>query len=337
MADINAVREQNMKMLRDAMAKSGIKDIKDPRLAEIVERKKEELYAQNPQAKQMQDELGQELQTKYGYHPPVPTVPTVPVDPIADQGIKEEEQARTTQAEQNQLLQDWIDKLSTKTTDEQAGRQKQFAELINKQKTTGDQYLTDFRSGRSKRLSDMANLLSQTAERNMSEATPSILEDLSSRGLLHSSAVGDELAKRKKQLAAATSESLQAQNLADLDAEQELSNSNLSNIQTLEKAGLSSDIDLSQWGLGQEAGLGTTGYQNNFDMAKQILQNKIDMQRAGIERKFSVEDLDKEMALARELAQKQADSANSQSKTNLWGQLGGIGLDFGLNKLWGGK
>lgn len=57
-------------------------------------------------------------------------------------------------------------------------------------------------SKRQQYMSDLTGLLNQNAQKQMSEATPGIYEDLNSRGLLRSSAVGDALATKSKSLQA---------------------------------------------------------------------------------------------------------------------------------------
>ncbi len=67
---------------------------------------------------------------------------------------------------------------------------------------------------RQKYLSDLTDLLNQNTQKQMSEATPGILEDLNSRGLLRSTGTGDALAVKAKSLQADTANQLAQQGIA---------------------------------------------------------------------------------------------------------------------------
>ena len=99
---------------------------------------------------------------------------------------------------------------------------KKLKSLRDSAKTIGEEYLTKFKDERTTRRGELAKLLQEQSENAFSENQPGILEDLSGRGLLHSSGVGDSLAKERGRLAKLESQALQNQDLADLDAEQGL-------------------------------------------------------------------------------------------------------------------
>jgi len=64
-------------------------------------------------------------------------------------------------------------------------------------------------------LQDLSKLLTQRSERQFAENSPAILEDLNSRGLLRSSALGDRFAKERGRLESGVQEQLALQGLAD--------------------------------------------------------------------------------------------------------------------------
>lgn len=71
------------------------------------------------------------------------------------------------------------------------------------------------KSARQAMLDDLTGLLEQSNTRQFNEAAPEIYEDLNSRGIFHSSGVGQALAKEKGRLASISGEQLALQGLRD--------------------------------------------------------------------------------------------------------------------------
>jgi len=120
--------------------------------------------------------------------------------------------------------------------------------LISDARTKGSEFLTGVKTSRADRLKELETLLGEREERLFSESTPGILEDLSSRDLLHSSAVGEAFAKERGRLGAESREILTAQQLADLDVEQQLAKEIEDRIFGLKVGGVEREFSLEDLG-----------------------------------------------------------------------------------------
>jgi hypothetical protein len=86
-----------------------------------------------------------------------------------------------------------------------AQRVAQEAALQQQLSVQNQQGITDKRS---QYLKDLSDVLQKQQAQNMSEAAPGIYEDLNSRGLLRSSALGDSMARELKSLQGTTTNTL---------------------------------------------------------------------------------------------------------------------------------
>lgn len=77
-------------------------------------------------------------------------------------------------------------------------------DLLNEQNAMKEQYRTE-----------LATTLNDQMERQFSEQTPAYLEDLNSRGLLRSSALGDRLASERAKMSASVNEQIALQEIQD--------------------------------------------------------------------------------------------------------------------------
>lgn len=86
-------------------------------------------------------------------------------------------------------------------------------------KTLKGQTLDAASAERSKRLDDLSGILIKQQKAQLEDSLPDIYEDLNTRGLLRSSALGDRVSKEQGKLARLTSEQLALQGLQDRDAD----------------------------------------------------------------------------------------------------------------------
>jgi len=85
------------------------------------------------------------------------------------------------------------------------------------QKNLSQQTLQSQYQARSKYLTDLSGLLQQQQSQQLTQALPGVYEDLNTRGLLRSSALGNELGQRQAALAQETSNQLAKQGLSYSD------------------------------------------------------------------------------------------------------------------------
>lgn len=175
--------------------------------------------------------------------------------------------------------------------------------LLTELEGTGKAGISKAKTARQQRLSELASLLQGVQERAFAENTPTILEDLSARDLLHSSAVGENLAKEKSRLSQITSDQLRAQSLQDLNEE----------LRQEEKL---QDI------LG---GIKTSGYGSELELRTGGLKDQNELARALIEREFSSIDNYLNNYYANKSAKEQAKAMQEAGLYSLAGQLVGAG------------
>jgi hypothetical protein len=176
--------------------------------------------------------------------------------------------------------------------DADAAFQEKLNTLYGEAETSGKSFLEGIKGEREKRYSDLASLLSGMSDRAFDENNPAILEDLSARGLLHSSAVGDSLAKERARIQQTTQDTLRMQALSDLDYEQNLAKSLEERLYGLKTTGLDA----------------FKGYND-----------------AGLQRAFSLTDFYAQGRQAKQLAQMQAEAMQESAKTQMYGSLLGMG------------
>lgn len=121
---------------------------------------------------------------------------------------------------------------------------KKIEGLIAESEKLGNEGLSKFKSERASRRMALANLLKEKGDYAFSENTPAIYEDLSARGLLHSTGAGEALAKERGRIERETGFQLQGQELADLDAEQQIANAIIERTLNLKTNGLERDFSL---------------------------------------------------------------------------------------------
>lgn len=191
--------------------------------------------------------------------------------------------------------------LTKQIADRAALRQRYGTEatgLIAEKKAGAADYLKKFTDDQSTRRAELAKILSEQRTRQFNENSPEILEQLGSRGLLHSSGVGTELAREMGKLTSQSEEQQRMQALADAGAAQGLGTKYFDEGRQMEDKRFANIYGMEQDDLGY-----TQGLEN------EILKNTQGVEQAGVERQFEVKDLDKEMALARQLG-KEAKKAN---------------------------
>lgn len=86
------------------------------------------------------------------------------------------------------------------------------AEFQRQQQMTGQ---TDRATQRQQYLDELAGMLNQQSERQFTESLPGMYEDLNTRGLLRSSALGDRMSTEKAKMAAKVQEQIAMQGLQD--------------------------------------------------------------------------------------------------------------------------
>lgn len=164
----------------------------------------------------------------------------------------------------------------------------------------GENLIGELRTGRESRRGELAGLLAGERERVFSEEAPWILEQLSQRGLLHSSATGEALTKEQSRLQQISEEVLGKQELTDLDYEQDLMKSLFGMETDIRTAGIEREFSLEDW----------EKYKT-----------------------FAEEQFGRESDLAKEIANMQANAMSSSSKTSMWGDILGTGAGIGLSAL----
>lgn len=82
-------------------------------------------------------------------------------------------------------------------------------------KTEREQLLEQQKAEKAQYLQELSTLLTQQSDRQFQEALPGMYEDLNTRGLLRSSALGDRMSTEQAKLASQVSEQLGMQGLAD--------------------------------------------------------------------------------------------------------------------------
>lgn len=171
------------------------------------------------------------------------------------------------------------------TSFDEAKTRKAIQDLIDRERELSGTFEAQETERRQERLRNLGSILAGQREQAFNRAAPGIMEDLSARGLLHSSALGEELAGEQSRLARQSELELMRQALQDTDV----------------LAGIRGGA------LGREIELG----------------------RAGQERVFSLEDFEKQAALAREIAQIQASAQETAAQQNLLGNVLGAGATLG--------
>lgn len=154
--------------------------------------------------------------------------------------------------------------------------------------------ILDFANQQEGRVADyrkqLASHLADTAQQTFSQANPSILEDLNSRGLFTSQTARDQEQGRFLQQLATQ----QQQQLGDFDTAQ------FNNLNDIRSTGLSALLG---------------GNQSALDAA-------LELRKAGIQRQFDVADQNRQMAFSNMLANKQSRDQLIGSILGLGGQLG---------------
>lgn len=140
--------------------------------------------------------------------------------------------------------------------------------LYSDTESSGADFLSKMKGERSQRLTDLSALLREREGQVFDENQPGILEGLSSRGLLHSSGVGEAMARERGRLAAASDFALQKQSLDDLDAEQKIAEDIQNRLFGIKSGGLSESTDL--WKSGLERKYGLQDMQTQMALAEKI-------------------------------------------------------------------
>jgi hypothetical protein len=168
-----------------------------------------------------------------------------------------------------------LDKVKTdREMDDFIGKGKdELQTLINEITGKKEAYLQRFKGERADRRTELARILNEQAGRTFSKDNPTIMEELSQRGLLHSSATGEALADRRADLEREVQSRMEMYGIGDLDIEQQLAQ----------------DIINTQFGL-QTKGL----------------ERINSLREAGLERKFSLDDLKDQYIGASNIAEMQA-------------------------------
>lgn len=172
------------------------------------------------------------------------------------------------------------------------GQQERFGGLAGDIRGRGEEFVSGISAERTSRLEDLAGLLEREREEAFDISRPEILEDLERRGLLHSSAVGEEFARERGRLTRESENILRRQALQDVDFEQQLL----------------SDL------LGRELGATETGVRAGADIETSVLP-----------RIRGLGDFRLQADLAQSRADQEAARRTSAQKRGLFGQLLGTG------------
>jgi len=135
----------------------------------------------------------------------------------------------------------------------------EIEDVIERERVLGEQFITGEEERRKQRRSDLSGLLTTSREQAFSENAPEILESLSSRGLLRSSAVGEELAGEQSRLQQISENFLSTQALSDVDA-----------ISGFKQGALGREIDLRRKGKEREFSLEDFGREAS--LARELAQ-----------------------------------------------------------------
>jgi hypothetical protein len=150
---------------------------------------------------------------------------------------------------------------------------KKIDALKTEAKGIGEEYVGKFKDERKTRRSELAKLLGEQSETAFSTNQPGILEDLSARGLLHSSGTGDALAKERARLATLESQALRGQELSDLDTEQSLQQAIMDRTLGYGDANLERSFSLDDIRMANEQAVNAARIQS--EAAKQASQNQL--------------------------------------------------------------
>jgi hypothetical protein len=129
----------------------------------------------------------------------------------------------------------------------EAKKDKDLEDYINTQKDLGETNLAKTKAERADRRSKLATQLAGMRDTAFKENVPGIQEGLSSQGLLHSSALGTELAKEQGRLQTRSEELMNTQELSDLDYEQMLRSGILGEELATRTASMNRDFSLQDW------------------------------------------------------------------------------------------
>lgn len=210
------------------------------------------------------------------------------------QAAKQEPQAEAKLAEDEGARQ------QAQIQQEAARQQQAIADLTGQQFTLGESEVAGESRKRAEMRAQLAELLNKEQERQFSENLPYALEDLNSRKLLNSSALGTELARQRRSMAEQTSNVLGAQALGD----------------TEEDIAARRNI-IAQRMAGEQAAT-----ERGLGLNTSALEKRLGFQEAGLQRQYDRADWERQVALARELGGqvKPEISANKRIAT---GALGG--------------
>lgn len=197
---------------------------------------------------------------------------------------------------------------------------------------------------------DLAKSLSAEEDRKFQNLTPSVLEDLNSRGLLSSSDLGNQLAIQRKNLAGDTSAKLaelgygdigfQSQGLTDIASNQARLAEALANqgygVSQDYSQGLLKNADINTQGLSEIANQRNSLQQQLADQQNSVStdyanalmvpdQNTQNLQQAGLQREFSIADYNKQADLARQIGATSVPNSPSSGFSLTGALTGGAG------------
>jgi len=149
--------------------------------------------------------------------------------------------------------------------------------LIDKEKGLTDKFITEEGDRRSARLKELSGILGGQRDEAFAENAPGIYEDLSSKGLLHSSATGQALSKEKGRLQSLSDAAISTQALSDQDVLSQFRQGAMQRELGLYEGGLERQYSIEDWT--KSAGLQRELAQMNASAMKSAAntQGKYDM------------------------------------------------------------
>jgi len=115
-------------------------------------------------------------------------------------------------------ITDTIESTPDPEADEDGGLFPELQPLLDEQRDISEEFISTEEEKKRVKLQELSALLTDARETAFAENTPDILESLGSRGLLRSSAVGEELASEKGRLQKESDRLLTMQGISDQDA-----------------------------------------------------------------------------------------------------------------------
>lgn len=271
-------------------------------------------YTQQSQ-KSLEDLINQKIPTLLPQGPaatPPPDAGAPPVAPSIDQQRLEQLAA---QEKENYItaLNDWFAR--------QKGALTSTGQVLSGEQGALQDALTRATQARQSTWNDYSNLLRQGEDIQMQQMTPQVLEDLNSRGLMTSSALGEALARERSNLAQTSTNKL-AQLGVDTSGWTEQQMMDLATRQADLQRQLAQESYNLQGQYGQGV-LGTTSYGQELN-------------RSGLQREFSLADWQREADLARQIGAQVTPQVQNYGGNPLGSALGGAGTGASTGFMIGG-